>query len=242
MKTINFGVVNQATTPLGQELGAVLAACQLQSQRDFAPFWQSQGILSLLDSIADDGPNIAILESADVQGALGDHDVTSKGHPIGKIFVKETLQDGVSISSVISHEFLEMLGDLMADQVAKGPNNVIYALEDCDAVEQESYKIDGIEVSNFVTPSWFDPKAPAGTQFDFLGNVKQPFHIDAGGYMPVQINGNWTQIFGSEEARARYNRKAHNRLPMILRRNLPFAKLRLFDPSKFPRFTRDTGT
>jgi hypothetical protein len=242
MKTINVSVANKSTVPFG-DVGAIVAAVQKQSQNEFAKFWQVQGISVVLDELVDDGPSIIFFDTADQAGALGYHDVSPNGFPYGKVFVKTSMQDGETVSSVFSHEYLELLADPMADQIALNPaNDYQYALEDCDAVETESYKIDGIEVSNFVTPSWFDPKAPAGTQFDFLGNVKQAFHIDPGGYMPVKIGGNWTQIFGSEEAKARYNRKAHNRVPMILRRNLPFAKLRLFDPTQFPRFNREQAT
>jgi hypothetical protein len=38
-------------------------------------------------------------------------------------------------------------------------------------------------VSNFVTPSWFDPLAGATAQFDKLGQLHAPFTIVKGGYV-----------------------------------------------------------
>ena len=32
-----------------------------------------------------------------------------------------------------------------------------YSFEVCDPVEAPTYDVDGVSVSNFVTPAWFDP-------------------------------------------------------------------------------------
>jgi len=42
---------------------------------------------------------------------------------------------------------------------ARGTDGKIYALEVCDAVESDKlgYEIDGVMVSDFITPAWFEP-------------------------------------------------------------------------------------
>jgi len=239
MNTLKIAVVNKATVPLGQDLQAMVQAVQKQATRDFAPAWNVDVDLIMLDDATDDYDNLIFFNDADQAGALGYHDLSPKGHAYGKVFVNTTLRDHETVSSVFSHELLEMLADPNVDQIAKNPRNGwIYALEDCDAVETQSYLIDGIPVSNFVFPAWFDPNASASTKLDFLGNVHAPFFITPGGYMPVQINGQWTQTFGSQAAQERYmaKEKDHNRTHRIIEQTTPrpMGLLKYFEPSKFP--------
>jgi hypothetical protein len=47
-----------------------------------------------------------------------------------------------------------------------------------------TFLVDGIEMSNFVHPSWFEPfKHPPGTKFDHLGLLTKPFSMTKGGYV-----------------------------------------------------------
>jgi hypothetical protein len=58
----------------------------------------------------------------------------------------------------------------------------------CDAVQAESYEVDGIDVSNFLLPLYFTGDAEVGGRNDFLGrlyegNALQSFGINPGGYV-----------------------------------------------------------
>jgi hypothetical protein len=58
----------------------------------------------------------------------------------------------------------------------------------CDAVQAESYAIDGVEVSNFVLPLYFTGGEELGGRNDFLGRVHngrtlQSFNVNPGGYV-----------------------------------------------------------
>src|SRR6185295_19242305 len=90
---------------------------------------------------------------------------------------------------------------------------MFYAYEMADAVEEEEFNIDGIAMSDFVYPAWFEGFRKADSaQFDYLKRVKQPFQILRGGYMPVFRNGQWTQIFGSKAKKKRFakeDRRGH---------------------------------
>jgi hypothetical protein len=63
----------------------------------------------------------------------------------------------------------------------------------CDAVENDVYSVGGINVSNFVTKSWFIQNSTG--PFDQLGKLTAPFKLDSGGYMEVSYDGGktWTQ-------------------------------------------------
>jgi hypothetical protein len=65
-------------------------------------------------------------------------------------------------------------------------------------VEAPTYEVNGVSVSNFVTPSWFDPQAPGGSQFDKLGKLSAPFSILPGGYVVYSADGKEQQQFGDE--------------------------------------------
>ena len=137
---------------------------------------------------------LVLLANADVAGALGYHDLTPAGLPIGKCFVNTSLQDRVSWQSCASHEFCEMLGDPWINLAADpGNGSLLNAYELCDAVEQDSYKAsNGVELSNFVTPRWFITGArgtlrPPGAVQDSrraqAGRLHEPVHrrrLDSG--------------------------------------------------------------
>jgi len=77
-------------------------------------------------------------------------------------------------------------------------NGSAYSFEVCDPVEAPSYVVSGVSVSNFVTPSWFDPLAPSGAQFDKLGHLTAPFTIVKGGYVVYESAGQQQQKYGDD--------------------------------------------
>jgi len=58
----------------------------------------------------------------------------------------------------------------------------------CDAVQAETYKIDDVEVSNFVLPLYFTGSEEVGGRNDFLGRshsgkTLRSFGVNPGGYI-----------------------------------------------------------
>ncbi len=149
------------------------------------------------------------LDNADVADALGYHDVTPQGMPLAKIFVETTLNDGQSVSVTASHELAEMLVDPTCVITVKGPHGWTWAYETADAVEETSFKVNGLDMTNFVLPTYFQNiKHPAGTKYDYLGLVKKPFQLLPGGYAAVQkYPGEWTNIYGSVAKSKRFARE-----------------------------------
>ena len=88
-----------------------------------------------------------------------------------------------------------------------GPK-AVYAYESADPVEELSFKVNGIPMTDFVYPAYFeDFHKPGSVRFDHLNKVKRPFQILPGGYQIVFKNGKWTQVFGSASKRKRFLRE-----------------------------------
>jgi hypothetical protein len=168
---------NQSTMITDAEIASAIAAFQAQYAQDFVPIWGEPAPKTYAFIFVDEDPN--------APGALGYHDLEGDV-PTARILVKTTKQAGISVSSVVSHEGLEMLGDpytslvVIDDPNGDGKSGMLYMAELCDAVEQTSYMLDGVEVSNFVTPAWFDPDNAKGP-YDKLGKLTLPLQLLPGG-------------------------------------------------------------
>ncbi len=127
--------------------------------------------------------------------ALGYHELTSHGTPLGKVFAKLDLQSGSSWTVTLSHELLEILADPWINWCAMGSDSKIYALEVCDAVEADElgYAIDGVLVSDFITLAWYEPIS--ADRLDFKKHVSKELELVRGGYISVfDLTRGWTQI------------------------------------------------
>lgn len=199
-----ISVINQSKLITDQDVERMTAAVGKQLAQDVAPV---HGMVPALEFVPHGGtPNGApcyIIDQPDVDGALGYHDEGADGVPYIKVFVAPTLENGGtatsgpnSVSVTLSHEILELVGDGPANAWVDGPDGSDFARELCDAVEGDSYDIDGVSVSNFVFQAFFDPKAQAGSKFDQLGKLSAPFTMTAGGYQIHRTEpGSVEQVF-----------------------------------------------
>lgn len=207
MSTIQVAVINESTVLTGNQVSAAVPALQSQVHDHFAPAWGIDADLTFVPSGSQPAAGswwLVILDNSDQAGALGYHDVTSEGLPLGKVFAGSDLQYGYEWTVTASHELLEMLADpeinltvFVQSAVDKG---ILYAYEVCDACEadQFGYQIGGTLVSDFVLPSWFESfRAPGSAQFDYASQIGQPFELLAGGYIgvfDVTAGTGWHQI------------------------------------------------
>jgi hypothetical protein len=209
--TITF--INKATEPLGVTMPKLVAACRKFLKHCFVPVWGTPAKLTIAKDFVKGTWAILFVDDADVANALGYHDLTPDGLPLSKVFVRTTTQAGEIVSVTVCHELCEMLVDPAVNLCSTGPKNLLYAYETCDPVEEETFTIGGVLMSDFVYPSWFeDFHKPNSTQFDYLKKVSKPFQILHGGYMPVFKNGQWTEIFGTSAKKGRFakeDRRGH---------------------------------
>jgi hypothetical protein len=197
--------VDLATADLGYPVDQLTAALQAFYDQHFKPIW---GYDVRLYNTTDPKPSdwlFVYMDDADIASTLGYHDLTVKGQPISKVFVKDTLKAKQSVSVTACHELCEMVIDPLANLWAQAPDGKLWAYEMCDAVEEDTFLVNDIPMSNFVHPSYFEPfKHPAGTKFDHLGKLDGPFTMDAGGYSIVMQDGKIKNIFGSKAKEARF--------------------------------------
>ena len=207
---------NQATTPLGVDLDALIAAMQGYINNNVVPVWGTPANLIKTNDFQPGAWAMVFLDDADQAGALAYHDLTPDGLPQAKVFVRTTLANNDLVSVSASHELVEMLVDPATNMATTGPDRTtttIYAYESADPVEALSFPVNGIAMSDFVYPSYFeDFRQPGSVQFDQMNQVNQPFQILSGGYQIIFQNGQWSQVFGSEAKRkafAREDRREH---------------------------------
>lgn len=213
MASITVAVMNASTVLTDAEVKAVVPALQTQVHNHFAPAW---GIDADLTFVANgDRPPagawwLAVLDDSDQAGALGYHDLTNEGLPLGKVFAGTDKQLGYQWSVTASHELLEILADPDVDLSvfvqADASSGALYAYEVCDACEDDQfgYQIDGVLVSDFVYPAWFETfRQPGSTQFDQGQLIRQPLQLLQGGYIgvfDVTAGTGWTQKLGDGRA------------------------------------------
>src|SRR5262249_39340716 len=141
-----------------------------------------------------------VLDNPDQAGVLGYHEMTSEGTPLGKVFAKLDISNGTSWTVTLSHELLEMLADPWTNWCAVGSDGKIFALEVADPMEADElgYEIDGIRVSDFVTPAWFEPTQ--ADRLDFRQHLSRQLELARGGYISVlDPKKGWTQITADGE-------------------------------------------
>jgi len=198
-----------------EEVQAAIRAINRQIADDFAPYWGFGAYLRLegrsainlqqltteLDKLKQSPQDLrgdAILylwdNVADVANALGYHDANNRGLPFGFVFTQLSDQLHEPWTVTFSHEALELIGDANVNILAAGPHPqnpnklVFHWYEMCDAVQDERYAIDGVEVSNFVLPLYFTVGDETGSRNDFLnrshnGKTLASFGINPGGYV-----------------------------------------------------------
>jgi len=174
------------------------AALQKQVSRDFTPAW---GMKSTVDAFAslEEVPvgYWPIIVVKDVQGAEGFH-TDEKGQPYALV------RYSPSWSLTASHECLEMLGDSFGNRLIAGQSphpdqgRVEFLVEVCDPSESAryAYTVNGVLVSDFYTPRYFDPIPAAGVQYSFTGAITKPREVLPGGYLSWHepVTNHWWQL------------------------------------------------
>ena len=236
--TDKVAIINESSVVQDADAEKWVEAVQYQADHHFRPAWGPTCRMTFVPKGGKPDPDrawIAILDDSDQAGALGYHDLTDNGMPLGKVFAKTDLQYGEVVSVTLSHEALELLADpyISYTMLTQGPHNAVlgYAWEICDACEADefAYEVNGVKVSDFVYPAWFQPwRKPGSTRFDYCQKVTKPFELLEGGYIGV-----WTPQTGWTQLNAE-NVPGHKQRPRVgqrrERRGTPLSSWRLSDP------------
>ena len=223
-----ISVINKSTVISALDAGRMVAACNTQIAKDVAPAWGRTPIPVTLYANESQAPlnsaKIYIFNDADQPGALGYHTETG-GQIWATVFARTIMSYGcpilynpadrnnLTVSSVLSHEAIELFINPFVNQWSDGPpiaEGSEYAFEACDAVEANVYQVLAqaakgpqvavqASVSNFLYPEYFNIDTPSRVKKDHMGLIKSPYSMTDWGYMIVRsAPGNETAIFGSK--------------------------------------------
>lgn len=219
-----IAVMNGSTLVGDNESQMMVEAVQKQVDLHFSSAW---GIKSCTLKFYSKGAKIPgyawkfmITDTSDVQGALGYHSL-DQDQVDAFIMCKPVFDNGgsglfntngLTVSSVLSHECLEALQDRYTNLWCDD-GYMSYAVETCDPVQNNSYiitvndpltgKETQICVSDFIFPSWMNPEATKelNMPFNYMKTLTMPFTLDKGGYAIVRKGGPGTEqlIYGQQE-------------------------------------------
>jgi hypothetical protein len=209
MTLTQVGLVD-TTEKLDSELvQAVAAALNVQVTRDLPQFWNVSATVIYL-------PNAKKIPSGvwpvrlvkSLPPPEGGFHLDQHNQPYAKVIATPE-SDGWTVAA--SHETLEMLVDpagnrlqasrsieIVNKKIQDGPGEFQYLVEACDPCEADNYgySIQGVAVSDFITPHFYDPVTVSGTRYSFTGAIKAPRQILPGGYISYvnQETNKWQQI------------------------------------------------
>lgn len=210
MKSNRLYVINASTLVSDSDLKKIVTVCNRQIADHVAPAWGKARVIVefhtgkelavVQKSVAPGSYTHVLLDSSDQQGALGWHDLQND-YVYGESFAGPCLQAGstattgpYAVSLVLSHEFIETLLDPYCNGWCDSGRGFLVAAEGADPVEADGYEINGIQVSDFILPAYFDPQA-VNQKYDYLGKLTQPFSMSKGAYWIQMKSGTESQKF-----------------------------------------------
>lgn len=206
MIPIQIALISQTSQVRQNELNLIAAAIQKQITRDFSPIWQIAANISAFSELSEVPLGyypIIIKENINYPGAAGIH-MDRNGQPYALV------QSSENVPLTCSHECLEMLVDpfgnrfIASQSLMPTQGRVNYLEEVCDPSEdiEYAYTVNGIVLSDFYTPNYFDPVVSKSIRYSFSGAITQPKQVLPGGYISwlEPISGEWWQatFFGND--------------------------------------------
>jgi hypothetical protein len=197
MAAPHFALVQEVDEPDIADLTAVAAAVQKQLVDDVLPMWGRAGTVSVFEALEQVPPGYwpVLVSDRYALPSLGVHREID-GTPFA--LIKYT----ASYSQGVSHEIVEMVVDPSGNRIAYGPSRkegqgyVGYLVEVCDPSEEHKngYEIDGILLSDFYSPRYFDAEARPGVRYSFTRAIREPREVLQGGYLSWRTaDGRWWQ-------------------------------------------------
>jgi hypothetical protein len=186
MLTRHIALVTETEKVHSKELTHVAAALEKQVTHDFEPMW---GVAAKVSAYADSNQvpldcwRITVKDHLSRPDAAGYHE-DKLGQPYAVILP----EDHWSVSA--SHEMLEMLADPWGRHLFAGPSpkcsgrKVMFLVEVCDPCSDArySYEVDGIRVSDFYTPHFFDLER-SNVPYSRTRAIEEPRQVLRGGYL-----------------------------------------------------------
>ncbi|MEI6599373.1 MAG: hypothetical protein WCN21_02800 [Comamonadaceae bacterium] len=226
-----ISLINHSEVITDEQVQQVIRAINRQLKEDFEPYWSFSATLRLEGPIGQ-RPSLSkfsdmrgdavlyLVDGVNSLGATGWHLANYGDIPYGIVFLGLCAKIKEAWSITLSHEALELVGDPMCNLLVQGNDpldrrrRVFHLFEMCDAVQAESYSIEGVALSNFVLPSYFSLGEQPGRRNDFLGRsykgkTLESFGMNPGGYLNIldPKTGNWEQPVYGDDKEAQRRRK-----------------------------------
>jgi hypothetical protein len=185
------------------------AAVQKQITRDFTPFWglpATVDVFADLESVPSDYHPVILFGDAEELG--GRLDVAIGAKEAARLIddFERDRMSGLHLNAftrqpfalvevegywsvVLSHEVLEMIADPFGNRLIAAAHplderqRVKYLLEVCDPCQAVWYPVNGVPVSDFYLPRYFDPVAVDRMRYSYTGQIERPLQILEGGYL-----------------------------------------------------------
>lgn len=175
---------------------ATAGALNIQVVRDLPQYWNVQATVSWLQDASQLPAGVwPVFLVAKLPPGEGGVHLDKNNQPYALVIGTPDNNDWTIDAS---HETLEMLVDpagnrmhtaqaikIQGNDVVDDAGQFSYLVEACDPCEgnQYAYGINGIAVSDFITPHFYDPVATQGTRYSFAGNIARPRQVLPGGYI-----------------------------------------------------------
>jgi hypothetical protein len=197
MSLIQVGLIDKTGELDTALVQTVAQALNIQVTRDLPQFWNVRATVVYLPDLTRIPAGVwpAMLVDKLPPGEGGFH-LDRNNQPYAKIVACPD-SDGWTIAA--SHEVVEMLVDpsgnrlqtsrsieiVDGNKIQDGPGEFQYLVEACDPCESDAYGylIQGVAVSDFLTPHFYDPVVATGTRYSFTGALQGPRQILSGGYI-----------------------------------------------------------
>ena len=196
MSVIQVGLVDMTGKIDVDLIHSASIALNLQVTRDLPQFWPVTATVMYLPNPAKIPAGVWPVQLvATLPPGEGGYHSDKHKQPFSKVIASP---DDPTWTIDASHEILEMLVDpygnrmqssvaieIVGGKIQDGTGQFGYLVEACDPCEANdyAYTINGIAVSDFITPHFYDPGVTPGTRYSFTGAIKGPRQILPGGYI-----------------------------------------------------------
>jgi len=204
MTTQHIALISESPRVSIADLLPVCAALQKQVTRDLGPLWDIDATVdcfATLEQVPSGYWPVTVFQNPPGEVKGGIHEDKT-----GQPFALVPDDEGWSVSA--SHEVMEMLVDPFSRRTISGQSlkpdqgRVDFLVEVSDPCQAFSYSINGVVVSDFYTPNYFDPVANSAVRYSFTGSLEEPREVLKGGYLSWHdpVSGHWFQknFFGSQ--------------------------------------------
>jgi hypothetical protein len=198
MRPVEIGLVDTTERVHRHTMSAAVAAFNIQVSQHLRRYWgfAPEVIVRLLANSKPIPRGVWPIKLVDkLKFNEGGFHATTSARPFAKVVVTPGSNDWTIDAS---HEMLEMLVDpggnrlwparairLAGTSIVDAEGDVDYLVEISDPCEgpRYTYEIDGIEVSDFITPDFYAHHTVPGMQYSFTGAIKAPRQVLHGGYI-----------------------------------------------------------